>query len=163
MASANSWCRGTMLPVGPEKPSDSASLMAWRSMARLAAIRMRRAAPGGPPGPWAGDLGRRTAVVGLGARGRPGGGAPALGMGPVQEVGDVHLAALERGRPRGFVRDAPQHEPLHGRRLAPVTVEGFEDELDAGLEAHELVGPGPDGRLPVPVLTHLLEVLLRYD
>jgi len=37
-----------MLPVGAEKPSASASLMAWRSMARLAASRTRRSAHGEP-------------------------------------------------------------------------------------------------------------------
>ena len=51
----------------------------------------------------------------------------------------------------------------HGRGLAPVAVERFEDELDAGLGAHEPVRPRPDRRTPEAVLAHLLDILLRDD
>ena len=43
---ANSMRRGTTLPVSPRNPRNSASLMAFRSRARLAASRTRRSAHG---------------------------------------------------------------------------------------------------------------------
>src|SRR2546422_335319 len=47
MGIANSIARGTMLPVIPAKPSCSASLTVFRSMARLAASRTRWSRHGG--------------------------------------------------------------------------------------------------------------------
>src|SRR4030095_8986499 len=58
---------------------------------------------------------------------------------------------------------APQHEALHGGRLAPVAVEGLQGQLDARLEAHEAERAGPHRRLPEAVLTYLLDVLLGHD
>ena len=86
-----------------------------------------------------------------------------LGDGPVDEVDDVHLVALQGGRPRGLVGDAADDQPLHARLLAPVPVERFQHQLHARLKAHELEGAGADGRLAEAVLAHRLDVLLRHD
>src|SRR5207237_10053518 len=49
------------------------------------------------------------------------------------------------------------------RGLAPVAVEGLQDQLDPGCEAHELVGTGPDGRHAEAVVADLLDVLFGHD
>jgi len=134
------------LPVGPENPSDSASLMACRSMARLAARRTRRSAQGEPAVHCSGNSTQRTPLVRVAASVSPG-----------------VVPALERGRPRRLVGNAADHETLHVRRLAPVAVEGLEDQLDARLKAHELVRTGADGRLAEAVVAELLDVLLGHD
>ena len=82
--------------------------------------------------------------------------------GPAQQHGQVHLAALERGGAGGLVGQAAEDDPLDGRRLPPVAVEGLDDQLHARVEAHELVGPGADRRLAIAFLAHALEVLLRH-
>src|SRR6266498_1245748 len=43
-----------------------------------------------------------------------------LGELATYRVGDVDLAPLECGEPRGFVGYHPQHDALYTRRLAPV-------------------------------------------
>ena len=86
-----------------------------------------------------------------------------LGGGPAQEKGDVDFSALERGGARGLVGQAPEDEPLDGRSLAPVALEGFEHQLDARVEAHELVGARADGRLAKALFTHALDVLPGHD
>src|SRR5580765_8205476 len=63
-----------------------------------------------------------------------------------QEVDDFSFTALERGGSRGLVRDALEDEALHAGRLAPVAVEGLDDDLDARRGADELVRPGADRR-----------------
>ena len=62
---------------------------------------------------------------------QPGGAPDVLRDGAVEEVGDVHLAALERGGARGLLGDASHHQALDARGLAPVAVEGLEGQLDA--------------------------------
>src|SRR5213596_1382303 len=56
-----------------------------------------------------------------------------------------------------------EDEALHARRLAPVALEGFQHELDPRRERDELVGTGPDRRLPEPVLAHSLDILPGDD
>ena len=56
-------CRGTMLPVSPEKPSDSASLIAFRSMARLAARRTRWSCQGDFGSHWSTKSRKNTVFV----------------------------------------------------------------------------------------------------
>jgi hypothetical protein len=86
-----------------------------------------------------------------------------LGERASDRVGHVDLAALERGQPRRLVRDHLEDEPLHGRDLSPVLVEGLERQLHTGVEGDELVGPGAHRRLLEAVLAHALDVLLRHD
>ncbi len=78
-------------------------------------------------------------------------------------IGDIDLAVFERRQPCRLVGDGPDHHAFDARRLAPVLVEGFEHQLDAGIERHEFVGPSADRRLFEPVLADLLDVFLRHD
>ena len=152
-----------MLPVGPEKPSDSASLIAWRSIGEARRQPHAPVRPGRAGRPLLGEHQEEHAVGAHRGQGEPGGAPDVLGDRAVQEVGDVHLAALERGGARGLLGDAADHQALDARGLAPVAVEGLERELDPRLEAHELVRPGADGRLAEAVLADPLEVLLGHD
>jgi len=74
-----------------------------------------------------------------------------------------NLAALQRRQPRRLVGNAPHHDALDARRLAPVALEGLDHQLDAGAERDELVGPGADRRLLETVIPDLFEVFLRHD
>src|SRR5207249_7808436 len=47
--------------------------------------------------------------------------------------------------------------------LAPVALERFQDQLDPGRMAHELVGPEPDGMLLESLVADLLDILPRHD
>ena len=78
-------------------------------------------------------------------------------------IGYVDLAALEHGKPRRLLGDDPEDQPLDVRRLAPVALVRLEHHLHAGVEGHELVGPGADGGLLEPVLADLLHVGFRHD
>ena len=60
---------------------------------------------------------------------------------------------------RGLVGQAAEDDPLDGGRLAPVAVEGLDYQLHAGIEAHELVGPGADGRLAKALLANVSKYL----
>src|SRR5213594_535150 len=86
-----------------------------------------------------------------------------LGHRARQEVRHVHLAALERGRARRLVGDAPEDQALDARNLAPVAFERLEDQLHARGEADEPVGSGADRGLLEAVLADALDVLLRHD
>ncbi len=86
-----------------------------------------------------------------------------LGDRAVEEIRAVHLAPLERGRASGLLGQAPHDHPLDARRLTPVALEGLEDELDARLEADELVRARPDGRTAELILADLFDVLLGHD
>src|SRR5207245_3678950 len=81
--------------------------------------------------------------------------APAdlLGQGTADRVGDIDLAALQAGQPRGLVGDRFQRQALHVRRLAPVLLEGLDHELDARREREEPVRAGADGRLSEAYVT----------
>src|SRR5256885_7888391 len=59
----------------------------------------------------------------------------------------VGLAALEHGQARRLVGHGLEHEPLDARALAPVRLLRLQDQLHAGIERHEPVGTGADGRL----------------
>ena len=61
---------------------------------------------------------------------RPGRLLYVLGELAADRVGDIDFAALERGQAGGLVGDHLEHEALHARRLAPILLEGLEDELD---------------------------------
>ena len=78
-------------------------------------------------------------------------------------IGDVDLAALQRGQPGRLVRDHLHHDPLDGRVLAPIALERLQHQLDAGVERDELVGAGADRVLLVAVVADLLDVLLGDD
>ena len=86
-----------------------------------------------------------------------------LRHGTAEEIDDVGVTTLEGGRARRLVRDALEDQPLHARRLAPVPVERFDDDLDAGCRADEPVGAGADRRPLEAVVADLLDVLLRHD
>ncbi len=86
-----------------------------------------------------------------------------VGHGPGQEIGDVHVALLERGGPRGLLGHAAEDESLDRGRLPPVALEGLHDQLDARREAHHLVGPGADRGLLEAVVADPVHVLLRHD
>ncbi len=81
----------------------------------------------------------------------------------VEEVGEVHLAALEHGQARVGVGHALVDQPLDRGHLAPVALVGLHHELDAGGVADELVGPEADRVLLEAVGPHLLHVLLGGD
>ena len=74
-----------MLPVGPEKPSDSASLMAWRSIARLAASRTRRSAQGDPAAHCSGNIRKSTPLVRIAVRVSPGVRRTSSAIGPFRK------------------------------------------------------------------------------
>src|SRR5439155_1357573 len=59
--------------------------------------------------------------------------------------------------------NGPEDQGLHARRLAPVLLKRLQNQLDARRERHEPIRPGADRRLLEPVLTVLLDVLLRHD
>src|SRR5439155_20084786 len=75
---------------------------------------------------------------------------------------ELSRTSLKRSRARRHVGQAEEDEALDRRRLAPVAVEGLEDELDARVEAHELVRPGADRRLAEAILAHALDVPVRH-
>ena len=81
----------------------------------------------------------------------------------VEEVGQVHLAALEHGHPRGGLGHALVDQPLDRGHLAPVTLVGLHHQLDARRVADELVGPEAHRILLEAVGAHLLHVLLGDD
>src|SRR5215467_6857368 len=89
--------------------------------------------------------------------------AELLGHRAAEGVGHVHIAALEGGRARRLVGNALEDHALDARGLAPVAVEGLQDQLDSGRERDDLVGAGAHGRLLEPVVAHSLDVLLRDD
>src|SRR6516162_876853 len=78
-------------------------------------------------------------------------------------IDDVDLAALQGREPRGLVGDHLEDQVLYIRRLAPILVEGFEDQLDTRRERHELVRPGADRRFLEPFVADLLDISLRHD
>src|ERR1700738_1468946 len=82
--------------------------------------------------------------------GQPGCALQLFGEFATDRIGDVDLAALEGREPRGLVRYRLEDQALDARRLAPILVEGFEDELDAGCKRHKLVRPGADRRFLEP-------------
>ena len=86
-----------------------------------------------------------------------------LGELAANRVGQVHLAALQRGQPGRLVGDDAQDQPLHARRLPPVLLERLEDQLHARREGDELVGPRADRGLLEALLPHALHVLPRHD
>src|SRR4030095_12980120 len=77
--------------------------------------------------------------------------------------GSGSFTVLGPGCPRRLFGQATEDEPLDARRFAPVALVGFQYELDARVEAHELVGPGADRRLLEAVVADLLDVLLGHD
>ncbi len=95
--------------------------------------------------------------------GEPRGAANAVGKLAADRIGDVDLAALQCREPRQFIGDDPHHQALDARGLAPIAVEGFEHELDAGVERDEFIRPGADRRLLEPLVADFLDVFLRDD
>ena len=92
-----------------------------------------------------------------------GGPADVLGHGTGEQIRDVHLAFLQRGRARGLFGQAAVDEALDVGHLAPVALPRLHHQLDAGIEAHELVRPGADRRLLEAVVTDLFDVGLGHD
>ena len=86
-----------------------------------------------------------------------------LRLGDVAEVGNVDLAPLQHGEPRGALRHALVDQPLHRGDLPPVALVGLHHELDTGSVAHELVGPEPHGGILEAVVPHALDVFLGHD
>src|SRR5262249_19579889 len=82
---------------------------------------------------------------------------------PRQEHGEVYLAALQAGRPRRLVGPAAQNEALDRSRLAPVSLECLQHQLNARVKAHEPVRTRADGRLAKPLFTDALEIFARHD
>src|SRR5215470_10343117 len=78
-------------------------------------------------------------------------------------VRDVDFAPLERGGAGCLVRNALEDNAFHAGCLAPIPVERFEHQLDAGRLAHEPVRAGADRRLDEAIVANLLNVLLRHD
>ncbi len=76
---------------------------------------------------------------------------------------DIGLAGFQHQRPRIDIGHAAQHDRLYVRLLAPVFVEGFENDLDPRRRADEFVGAGADRFLLEPVLADFLDVVFRYD
>ena len=135
-------------------------------MARLAACRTRRSYQGDFGSHWSGRSSQKVPCDSLDhcrLQGEPGGLLQLLGQLATDRVRDVHLSALECGEPRGLVGDHPQHQPLHGRALAPVLLEGLQHQLDPGREGDELVGARAHRRLLEALVAHLLHVLARHD
>jgi hypothetical protein len=80
-----------------------------------------------------------------------------------EQIGDIDLAALERGRARRLLHHRSHDEPLHRRRLSPVLVERLEHELDPRCERDDLVGAGADRGFLEAVLADLVDVMLGHD
>ena len=74
-----------MLPVGRERPSVSASLSAWRSMARLAASRTRLSAQGDFGSHWSGKSSQKIPSSGATSR-MPGVRLMSCAVGPVRSM-----------------------------------------------------------------------------
>ena len=131
MASANSWWRGTTPARGRREAEGLgvADRLAVDGEARRqpdAPVRPQRARR-----PLVGEHQEEQAVRAHGGQRQARRAPDVVGDGPVEVVGDVDLAALERGRARRLVGDAAQDQALHGGRLAPVAVERLQDQLDA--------------------------------
>src|SRR5207245_10022261 len=90
---------------------------------------------------------------------QPGRAPDVLGRRSAQQERDIDLVALKRGGLRSLVGQAAEDQSLDRGSLAAVALEGFEHQLDARIEAHELVGAGPDGRLAKGLLAYALDVL----
>src|SRR5439155_1401372 len=86
-----------------------------------------------------------------------------VGRGAGEEIREIHLAVLESGQSRGLLGHGAHDQALDVRGLAPVALEGLEHQLDAGLEARDLVGPGTHRRLLEAVVADLLDVLPGHD
>ena len=89
--------------------------------------------------------------------------AQLLGERPANGVDDVHLAALERGQPRGLVGDDLEDEPANARPLAPVLIERLQHDVHPRRGGDELVGARAHRRLLEAVLANLLDVFLGND
>src|SRR3982074_2096417 len=70
--------------------------------------------------------------------------------------------ARRGGRAGRLVGQAAEDEALDRWRLAPVALERLQDQLNARVEADELVGPGADRRLAKALLADALDVLARH-
>src|ERR1700730_8510666 len=86
-----------------------------------------------------------------------------LGKLAADRIDDVDLSPYQRGQTRRFVRYHPEHQPSDTRGLAPILVEGLENELDPWRERNKLVGPCTNRCLFEPVVADLLDVLLGYN
>ena len=138
-------------------------LMALRSMARLAARRTRLSYQGDFGSHWSSMLIHCGAWMTVGFRVSPGVRSSSSASSPrIEYTTSTSPRFNAASRVVSSVIDL-EDEALHARRLAPVPVEGLHDQLDARGEGDELVGPGADGRLLVPVLADLLDVLLGHD
>jgi hypothetical protein len=73
------------LPVMPENPSDSASLMDWRSTDKLAARRTRRSAHGEPAVHWSGNSRKKTPFVRIAVSVSPGVRRTSSAIGPLMK------------------------------------------------------------------------------
>ncbi len=82
---------------------------------------------------------------------------------PGHGIGNIGFAPLEHRHPGRDLRDHLERELLHARRLAPVALEGLEQELDARRERDEAIGPGADRVLLEALLADLLDVFLGDD
>ena len=78
-------------------------------------------------------------------------------------VCEIELAALERDQAGRLVRDHLHHDPLDRGAFAPVWLEGFQGQFQAGVVGHELVGPRANRCLPEAGVAHLLDVFAGDD
>src|SRR5258705_13759017 len=86
-----------------------------------------------------------------------------VGLGNVEEIGDVAPAALEHGPACGALGHALEDQPLYRGDLSPEALVGFHHQLDSRSVADELVGPEADRRALEAVVAHPLDVLPGDD
>jgi hypothetical protein len=96
--------------------------------------------------------------------------ASELTIGPVEpadrlDIADTavsgHAGYIPWGR--GLVGDYLEYQAFDAGGLAPVLVEGFDDQLHPRGERDEFVGPGADRRLLEALVADLLDIFLRHD
>jgi len=78
-------------------------------------------------------------------------------------VDDVDFALLERGEPRRLVGDRLEHQAFDAGGLAPILVEGLENQLQPGRERNEFVRARTDRRFFEAFIPDLLDVVFRDD
>src|SRR5262249_41145576 len=86
-----------------------------------------------------------------------------LGVGTVEDVGDIGLAGFQHQGARGCFRDALHHQCLHVRHASPVAVVSLHLDLHARLLADELVGAGTDWMFLEAIVSDTREIVLWHD
>ena len=93
----------------------------------------------------------------------PGSALQLLGQFAADRIDDIDLAAGQRGKPGRLVGNDLEHQPFDAWRLAPISLERLQHQLDAGVERDKFIGTGADRRLLEPVLADLLDIGLGHD